>query len=181
MCPPPEVVFVTAYDKYALKAFETNALDYLTKPVSAPRLAITVQRLQNRLFTAAEAPKSELQASVPPRALEMRDLVLLREKTFFRIVEAGEICAVEAEADYTHIFLADGYKAFLRKRMSQWEEELPAPPFFKISRRLLLNTQRIKQIVANDRESAEIHLRGMEKPLPLSRIELRRLRSACTP
>ena len=103
MCPPPEVVFVTAYDKYALKAFETNALDYLTKPVSAPRLAITVQRLQNRLFTAAEAPKSELQASVPPRALEMRDLVLLREKTFFRIVEAGEICAVEAEADYTHI------------------------------------------------------------------------------
>ena len=180
MCPPPEVVFVTAYDKYALKAFETNALDYLTKPVSAPRLAITVQRLQNRLFIAAEAPKSELQASVPPRALEMRDLVLLREKAFFRIVEAGEICAVEAEADYTHIFLADGYKAFLRKRMSQWEEELPAPPFFKISRRLLLNTQRIKQIVANDRESAEIHLRGMEKPLPLSRIELRRLRSACT-
>jgi two-component system LytT family response regulator len=64
--------------------------------------------------------------------------------------------------------------------MSQWEEELPAPPFFKISRRLLLNTQRIKQIVANDRESAEIHLRGMAKPLPLSRIELRRLRSACT-
>jgi two-component system LytT family response regulator len=181
MCPPPEVVFVTAYDKYALKAFETNALDYLTKPVSAPRLAITVQRLQNRLFTAADAPKSEPQASVPPRALEMRDLVLLREKAFFRIVEAGEICAVEAEADYTHIFLADGYKAFLRKRMSQWEEELPAPPFFKISRRLLLNTQRIKQIVANDRESAEIHLRGMEKPLPLSRIELRRLRSACTP
>jgi DNA-binding LytR/AlgR family response regulator len=47
--------------------------------------------------------------------------------------------------------------------MSQWEEELPAPPFFKISRRLLLNTQRIKQIVANDRESAKIHLQGMGK------------------
>jgi two-component system LytT family response regulator len=178
MCPPPEVVFVTAYDKYALKAFETNALDYLTKPVSPQRLAITVQRLQNRLFTAPEAPEVEPQASMPPRALEMRDFVLLREKTSLRMVEAGEICAVEAEADYTHIFLADGYKAFLRKRMSQWEEELPAPPFFKISRRLLLNTQRIKQIVANDRESAEIHLRGMAKPLPLSRIELRRLRSA---
>jgi two-component system LytT family response regulator len=117
---------------------------------------------------------------MPPRALDMRDFVLLREKTSLRMVEAGEICAVEAEADYTHIFLADGYKAFLRKRMSQWEEELPAPPFFKISRRLLLNTQRIKQIVANDRESAEIHLRGIAKPLPLSRIELRRLRSACT-
>jgi two-component system LytT family response regulator len=178
MCPPPEVVFVTAYDQYALKAFEANALDYLTKPVSPPRLAITVERLKNRLFAAGAAP-SEPQASVPPRALKMRDFVLLREKTSLRIVEAGEICAVEAEADYTHIFLADGHKAFLRKRMSQWEEELPAPPFFKISRRLLLNTERIKQIAANDRENAEIHLRGMANPLPLSRIELRRLRSAC--
>ena len=176
--PTPEVVFVTAYDKYALKAFETNALDYLTKPVSPPRLAITVERLQNRLRATGVAPKDEAESSTPTRPLEMRDFVLLREKTSFRMMETGEICAVEAEADYTHIFLADGHKAFLRKRMSQWEEELPAPPFFKISRRLLLNTQRIKEIVANDRENAEIHLRGMTKPLPLSRIELRRLRTA---
>ena len=178
MCPPPEVVFVTAYDKYALKAFETNALDYLTKPVSPPRLAITVERLQNCLLTTGVTPKDEAESSTPARPLELRDFVLLREKTSLRMVEAGEICAVEAEADYTHIFLADGHKAFLRKRMSSWEEELPAPPFFKISRRLLLNTERIKQIVANDRENAEIHLRGMTKPLPLSRIELRRLRTA---
>ena len=178
MCPSPEVVFVTAYDKYALKAFETNALDYLTKPVSPPRLAITVERLQNCLLTTGVTPKDEAESSTPARPLELRDFVLLREKTSLRMVEAGEICAVEAEADYTHIFLADGHKAFLRKRMSSWEEELPAPPFFKISRRLLLNIERIKQIVANDRENAEIHLRGMTKPLPLSRIELRRLRTA---
>ena len=178
IAPSPEVVFVTAYDKYALKAFETNALDYLTKPVSPPRLAITVERLQNCLLTTGVTPKDEAESSTPARPLELRDFVLLREKTSLRMVEAGEICAVEAEADYTHIFLADGHKAFLRKRMSSWEEELPAPPFFKISRRLLLNIERIKQIVANDRENAEIHLRGMTKPLPLSRIELRRLRTA---
>ena len=177
--PTPEVVFVTAYDKYALKAFETNALDYLTKPVSAPRLAITLERLQKRFLSTADAIKDEAAASVPSQALEMRDLVLLREKTSLRMVEVGEICAVEAEADYTHIFLADGGKAFLRKRMSQWEEELPAPPFFKMSRRLLLNTGRIKEIVARDRESGEIYLQGMAKPLLLSRIELRRLRSTC--
>ena len=177
--PPPEVVFVTAYDKYALKAFETNALDYLTKPVSPSRLAITLERLQKRFLSTADAIKDEAAASTPSQALEMRDLVLLREKPSLRMVEVGEICAVEAEADYTHIFLADGGKAFLRKRMSQWEEELPAPPFFKISRRLLLNTGRIKEIVAHDRESGEIYLQGMAKPLLLSRIELRRLRSTC--
>lgn len=179
MCPPPEVVFVTAYDKYALKAFEANALDYLTKPVSPPRLAVTVARLQNLFLASGAAPKDEADASAPPRPLEMRDLVLLREKTSLRMVEAGEICAVEADADYTHIFLADGGKAFLRKRMNQWEEELPTPPFCKTSRRLLLNTQRIMKIVANDRESAEVHLQGIEKPFLLSRIELRRLRAAC--
>ena len=177
--PTPEVVFVTAYDKYALKAFETNALDYLTKPVSPPRLAITVERLQKRFLSTADAIKDEAAASAPSQALEMRDFVLLREKPSLRMVEVGEICAVEAEADYTHIFLADGGKAFLRKRMSQWEEELPAPPFFKMSRRLLLNTGRIKEIVAHDRESGEIYLQGMAKPLLLSRIELRRLRSIC--
>jgi two-component system LytT family response regulator len=176
--PPPEVVFVTAYDKYALKAFETNALDYLTKPVSPQRLAITVERLKNRFLSTDQTTKRELEASAPARPLEMRDLVLLREKASMRMVEAGEICAVEAEADYTRIFLADGDKTFLRKRMSQWEEELPSPPFLKISRRLLLNTQRIKEIMSKDRESAEIHIEGVESPIILSRIELRRLRSA---
>jgi len=177
--PPPEVVFVTAYDKYALKAFETNALDYLTKPVSPQRLAMTVERLQNRFRTPAEATKSEIEASEPSRPLEVRDLVLLREKASLRMVKAGEICSVEAEADYTRICLADGGKAFPRKRMAQWEEELPAPPFFKVSRSLLVNIDRIKEIVSRDRESGEIHFQGMEKPLILSRIELRRLRTAC--
>jgi two-component system LytT family response regulator len=177
--PTPEVVFVTAYDKYALKAFETNALDYLTKPVSAPRLAITVERLQKRFLSTAQATMNELEPSAPARPLEMRDFVLLREKTSLRMVEAGEICAVEAEADYTRIYLADGGKAFLRKRMGQWEEELPSPPFFKISRRLLLNIQRIREIVMCESKSGEVHFRGMEKPLLLSRIEVSRLRSTC--
>jgi two-component system LytT family response regulator len=109
----------------------------------------------------------------------MRDLVLLQEKASLRMVEAGEICAVEADSDYTRIFLADGGKVFMRKRLGQWEEELPSPPFLKISRRLLLNTQRVQQIVAHDRESAEVSFQALAKPLLLSRIELRRLRSAC--
>jgi two-component system LytT family response regulator len=147
--------------------------------VSATRLAITVERLQKRFRSTAQTTMNELEPSAPARPLEMRDLVLLREKASFRMVEAGEICAVEAEADYTHIYLANGGNVFMRKRMGQWEKELPAPPFFKISRRLLLNTERIKEIVMHDRERGEIHFRGMAKPLLLSRIELRRLRSTC--
>jgi two-component system LytT family response regulator len=175
----PELVFVTAYDKYALKAFEANALDYLTKPVNPRRLAITVERLQNRFRTPEQSSTSELESTAPAHPLEMRDLVLLREKASLRMVEAGEICAVEADSDYTRIFLADGGKAFMRKRIGQWEEELPSPPFLKISRRLLLNTERIKEIVSPDRERAEIQIEGAQKPLLISRVELRRLRSTC--
>jgi two-component system LytT family response regulator len=172
------VVFVTAYDKYALKAFEANALDYLTKPVKASRLAVTIDRLQSRLADASTTAQSEAAESAATRPLELRDLVLLREKTSMRMVEAGEICAVEAEADYTRIHLAGGHTVLMRKRMAQWEQELPAPPFQKISRRLLLNMPRIKSIVAHDRESADIQFEGTEKTVTVSRMELRRIRQA---
>ena len=61
---------------------------------------------------------------------------------------------------------------------AQWEQELPAPPFQKISRRLLLNIPRIKGIVTHDRESAEIQFEGTEKTVTVSRMELRRIRQA---
>ena len=170
--PPPAVVFVTAYDKYALKAFEANALDYLTKPVKASRLALTIDRLRK------QPAQSEAASSAAAGPLELRDLVLLREKNSMRMVEAGEICAVEAEADYTRIHLAGGHTVLMRKRMAQWEQELPAPPFQKISRRLLLNIPRIKGIVAQDRESADIHFEGTDKTVTVSRMELRRIRQA---
>jgi two-component system LytT family response regulator len=89
--PSPEVVFVTACDKYALKAFESNALNCLTKPVSPRRLAIILERLHNRFLSTAQDTKRELEPSAPARQLEMRDFILLREKTSLRMVEAGEI------------------------------------------------------------------------------------------
>ena len=173
---PPAVVFVTAYDKYALKAFEANALDYLTKPVKASRLALTIDRLQRRPLHAGAPLPEEAAQGAPAGPLELRDLVLLREKTSMRMVEAGEICAVEAKADYTRIHLAGGHTVLMRKRMAQWDQELPAPPFQKISRRLLLNIPRIKSIAAHDRESAEIQFEGTEKTVTVSRMELRRIR-----
>ena len=176
--PPPAVVFVTAYDKYALKAFEANALDYLTKPVKASRLALTIDRLQTRSLQGNAGAQDKAAQGAAAGPLELRDLVLLREKNSMRMVEADEICAVEAEADYTRIHLADGHTVLMRKKMVKWEQELPAPPFQKISRRLLINIPRIKGIVAHDRESADIQFEGTEKTVTVSRMELRRIRQA---
>lgn len=174
--PSPAVVFVTAYDQYALRAFEANALDYLTKPVSARRLAITINRLRQPSPPSDPTSGGEAGAGAAARPLELRDLVLLREKNSMRMVEASEICAVEAEADYTRIRVAGGHTVLMRKTMSQWEQELPALTFHKISRRLLLNMRRIQGLVVQDRENAAIHCAGRQEPLLVSRVELRRIR-----
>ena len=173
----PAVVFVTAYDKYAMKAFEVNALDYLTTPVSPRRLTLTVERLEKQRRgenpPATDEPREDGQT---PTLLEARDFIMLRDKKTTRMVEAAEICAVKAEADYTRIDIAGGHTMLVRKSMTRWEQELPAPPFLKISRRLLLNAPRIRTIVANDRGGGEVQIDGVENPLPVSRVELRRIR-----
>jgi two-component system LytT family response regulator len=172
----PAVVFVTAYDKYAMKAFEVNALDYLTKPVSPRRLTLTVERLEKQRRGDSPPVTDAARENVQDPSLEMRDFIMLRDKKTMRMVEAVEICAVEAKADYTRVDLAGGHTMLVRKSMAQWEQELPAPPFQKISRRLLINAPRIRAIVANDRGVGEIQIDGMEKPLSVSRVELRRIR-----
>jgi len=173
---PPTVVFVTAYDKYSIKAFEVNALDYLLKPIGTQRLAITVERLENQRRMDAPTVMNAPQEGVDPRPLEMRDLVLLREKKTIRMVEIGEICAVEAEGDYTRISLASGHTMLERNRLGNWEERLPVPPFRKISRRLLLNMELIKAVVMQERDHAEVHLAGAESSISVGRVELRRIR-----
>jgi len=175
---PPAVVFVTAYDEYAIKAFEVNALDYLTKPVSPRRLAVTLERLEAKRSTESppetEAPREGAQT----QPLEPRDFIVLRDKKTTRMVEVVEICVVEAKADYTRIDLAGGHTMFMRKSMTQWEQELPMPPFLKISRRLLINATRIRGIVADNSGGGEIQIDGLETPLPVTRIELRRIRQS---
>jgi len=175
---PPAVVFVTAYDEYAIKAFEVNALDYLTKPVSPRRLALTLERLEAKRSTEsppeADAPRKGAQT----QTLEPRDFVVLRDKKTTRMVEIVDICVVEARSDYTRIDLGDGHTMFMRKSMTQWEQELPTPPFLKISRRLFINAPRIRAIVADNRGGGEIQIDGVEAPLSVSRIELRRIRQS---
>ena len=99
--PQPAVVFVTAFDEYAIRAFEANALDYLTKPVSPERLAKTIARLIKK------EGKTQLKSSNEGQRPSSEDLVLLREGTLSMMVKLREIAAIESEGDYTKILLAD--------------------------------------------------------------------------
>jgi len=172
---PIEVVFVTAFDTYALKAFEAHALDYLTKPVRAARLRQTIQRLQAILSVR---PKGTRATASPEDAspLVVDDLVVLKDSRQRLIVRVGDICAIQAEGHYTRIALLHGGSFLKHRPFSYWEKRLPAPPFIRLSRSLLVNANLITRIVAHDRNRSDVFFTATAAPLTLSRLETARIR-----
>jgi len=178
--PLPVVVFVTAFDRYALRAFEVNALDYLTKPVHPDRLAQTVARLKRALSqpnAGAVASLAPFPPLLPETPLEAADLVRLQDGSFFRFVEAGRIAAAQSQGDYTRILAAGGKPVMIKSTLAHWEARLPAGIFFRISRSLLVNCQQIQEVSRLDREKTKVFFKDIAQPLTLSRLEFRRLKS----
>ena len=176
--PQPAVVFVTAFDEYAIRAFEANALDYLTKPVSAERLAKTILRLNERIGPAKGAASETI--SPPPtetaKRLEPEDLVLLRERSLSMMVKAREIAAIESQGDYTRIFLSEEKILMMKQPLSLWESQLPADLFTKVSRSLLVNRKSVAKMERKNLLSWDLYLEGTKAPITLSNLESKRLR-----
>ena len=177
--PLPAVVFVTAFDRYALRAFEVHALDFLTKPVHPERLAQTVGRLKWALSMpnpGLAPPPATVPHPVPATPLEAADLVPLQDDACMRFVKAGSIAAAQSQGDYTRIIAADGKPALIKSTLSHWEARLPAGLFCRISRSLLVNCGQIQQVSRIDREKTKVFFHDIKEPLTLSRLEFRRLR-----
>lgn len=174
LAPQPAVVFVTAYDEYATRAFEANALDYLTKPVSPARLAKTILRLSRQPVSETGVPHPVVGAE---KRLEAEDLVLLRDKSLSMMVKVGEIASIEAHGDYTRILLNEGENLMMKQTLSLWESQLPTALFAKVSRRLLVNTRSVAKMVRKNLLTWELHLQGTKEPIQLSNLESKRLRA----
>ena len=171
--PKPAVVFVTAFDEYAIRAFEANALDYLTKPVSAGRLAKTMLRLNKQQVAGTGGFDS---ATESEKRLEAEDLVLLREKSLAMMVKAGEIAAIESQGDYTRIFLSEGKILMMKKSLLLWERQLPPDLFAKVSRSRLVNRKSVAKMERKNLLSWDLYLQGNKEPIAFSNLESKRLR-----
>jgi len=171
--PQPAVVFVTAFDEYAIRAFEANSLDYLTKPVSAKRLAKTVLRLSNQQGSERGAPPPAKESG---KKLEAEDLVLLREKSLTMMVKASEVAAIESQGDYTRIHLNDGKHLMMKQTLSLWESQLPLDLFVRISRSLLVNKKSVARMERKNILRWDLYLEGTKEPMTLSNLESKRLR-----
>jgi two-component system LytT family response regulator len=171
--PLPAIVFVTAFDEYAIKAFEANALDYLTKPVLPQRLTKTISRL-------ITSDRSTLPLSEKSKRLGIEDLVLLRSGTFSMMVKLREIAAIESEGDYTKVLLAEEEgkerRVLMKQTLSSWESQMPEELFFKVSRSLLVNTKAVSGLVKRNLTTWELRFEGLKPPILLSNLESKRLR-----
>ncbi len=142
--PAPDVIFTTAYDEFAVKAFDLNALDYLLKPVDPARLAAAMEKL--RAKRAGAAPSSEGSAEKVARdRLAAEDKVFVREGDRCWFVEVKSIRLLESEGNYTRVHF-DNAQPQLFRSLNAMEERLDPKYFFRANRRQIINLAWIDKI-----------------------------------
>ncbi|HEX8274436.1 MAG TPA: LytTR family DNA-binding domain-containing protein [Longimicrobiaceae bacterium] len=157
----PHVVFVTAFDQYAVRAFEVHALDYLLKPFDDERFADTLARVRARLADArsgslgrqlaalaeqlGRAGASAPSASAPPEGRRYADRLVIRDAARIRWVRVDELDWIEADGDYMRLHSA-GTSHLLRKTMAELERSLDPRRFLRIHRSTIVNLDRVREM-----------------------------------
>jgi two-component system LytT family response regulator len=170
----PAVVFITAFDEFALRAFEVHAVDYLLKPVEPARLTAALERAAERFQarTAAPVPHELAAAARPPgRTLER---VLIREEGRVHVLPVERIDFVEAQDDYL-CFASGGKRQRKQQTMADIEAQLDRARFVRIHRSFLLNIERLARIEPYAKDSWLAILADGTK-LPVSRAGYSRLK-----
>ena len=161
--PAPAIVFVTAYDQYAIQAFDAGAIDYLLKPFDAARLARAVQRLQERRLVVAGAQPDAAAQAWP--ALPLHQL-LVSERGAMRVVPVAEIGWIESADNYVALHTPAG-SPLLRQTLGGLTDRL-APAFVRRHRRAAVQVAWIERVVPLDKGDCELVLRGGAR-VPCSR------------
>jgi DNA-binding LytR/AlgR family response regulator len=176
------LVFVTAFDKYAVQAFAQGALDYLVKPVEPARLAETVLRLQDRLRSAQ--PALDTEALLQQLALILkpdggaRALRWVRASvgTTVRLIAVQDIDFLRAEEKYTQVAWRDDAgqprDAVIRTALKELIPQLDDTQFAQVHRSVVVNLSAISHVTRGENETADIHLKGRTEVLPVSRTYL---------
>lgn len=169
----PMVVFVTAYDQYAVRAFETNALDYLVKPVEADRLQAALERGRERLSASAAAGAAAM-ASGQRDPLSADDQVFLRDGERCWFVALGDIRKVVVDGNYARLWFRD-QNAVLARSLSTLEARLSPALFFRANRNTLVNLRRVRAIEPSLADGYDLTLDD-DSQVEVSRRQARELR-----
>ncbi|HOZ22391.1 MAG TPA: LytTR family DNA-binding domain-containing protein [bacterium] len=159
------IIFITAYDQYAIKAFEVNALDYLLKPIQKERLGVAIGRLSGR----------------PPEALRhkprlgLEDVAYVMVSGSLKFLQVAQIRCITAGGNYSYLYYQESRPELVAKSLQRWEEILPVEYFQRIHRSTLVNFTFVERVEKRPNYSHLVHMRGIGKPLVMSRRYAARL------
>ncbi|WP_048441009.1 LytTR family DNA-binding domain-containing protein [Caenimonas sp. SL110] len=175
-----QLVFVTAFDQYAVEAFRQGAIDYLLKPVETDRLADTVARLRKRLEAPAANPSNDMHAALEHLAARIRDRAaappLLKwikasVGSTVRLIPVDQVLYVKSDNKYTMV-VWEGGEALIRKTIRELADSLDPDRFVQIHRSAIVALDRVSHFTHGPGDVGEVHLKGRTERLTVSRSYL---------
>ena len=171
-----EIVFVTAFDQYAVEAFRQGAIDYIVKPVESERLRDSVQRLQARLRVADEAQRPELTVLLERMARELRQRGVPKYLQWIkatvgnavRMIRIEQVVYLRSDAKYTAVAW-EGGEALIRTPLRELADALDPESFVQVHRSTIVNLMHVDRFSHGPGDSGELHLKGRDERLAVSR------------
>lgn len=167
--PPCRIIFFTAFDNYAVRVFEVNALDYLLKPVNPDRLATSLSKLN----------KNETQRSItrPSTPYAEDDQIFIHTAVERRFLSPNDISAIiSLGGNYTSLLQSPDQSTTIRRTLKQWEQRLPPQLFCRIHRSAIVNLKQIQKLNIEKNGTCTLFLSGIDQPFEVSRRFSPRLR-----
>jgi two-component system, LytTR family, response regulator len=162
-----KIIFVTAYDEYAIRAFEVNAIDYLLKPVNPERLKVAIEKV---------IKKQKVQES-EAKNYEYSDSIYVRLNNYAsRFIKISSITSIEPVGNYSKIVTIEGKHCLVLKTLKQWQEELPDDNFVRIHRSSIVNIEHVDHIERNPDTGHLAFLKNKQEPLEVSRRYAKKLK-----
>ena len=165
------VVFVTAYDQYAIQAFETGAVDYILKPATDERLAVTIERLKAKLATPP-ADLNTVLARITEQIGGRKERLQWIKATLgqnLRLIPVAEVLFFQSDEKYTRVVTADG-EALIKTPIRELIDGLDPEIFWQIHRSTLVNASAIAAVTRDFRGQAHVKIKGKDESLVVSRI-----------
>lgn len=155
-----QIIFVTAFDQYAIRAFEVNAVDYLLKPVSHERLKLAIDRIINK----------DVELKSVAKVYEYFDSIYVKLNNYTsKFIKINSIAFIEAVGNYSKIVTIEGKHCLVLKTLKQWQKELPAINFIRIHRSSIINIEHVDHIEKYSNTHHKAFLKNIPEPLEVSR------------
>lgn len=144
----PVIVFTTAYEAFAIKAFEQNSIDYLLKPIEPERLALTMKKLQQRVAESSAGDNMSKELTSLINQLQKQKMTSIPVKIGDRILllNLDEVCYFEAKEKYVFIHTSDGKEHLIDFTLNSLEEKLPSDQFLRVHRAIIVNRNSIREV-----------------------------------